>query len=278
MGKESTPVDVALAKIARAQHGAITSKQLAAAGVSSSAASRRARAGRLHRIYQGVYSVGYRGISQEGRWMAAVLTGGERAVLSHVSAAELWGLLRPQQGPIHISIPGRTGRRPRKGIRTHRPAELASKAVSQHKGIPATTPARTIDDIRKIVSPAELRHAIRQAEVRGLRIGLEKTGEGTRSELEYLFLRLCERHGLPAPEANVRIGPRIVDFLWRDQRVIVETDGYRYHRGSQAFEDDHDRDLDLRTLGYDVVRLTYRQVTATPGRAAAAVVNALRKG
>jgi Protein of unknown function (DUF559) len=77
-------------------------------------------------------------------------------------------------------------------------------------------------------------------------------------------MRLCERHKLPAPEVNVRLGPRIVDFLWREQRVVVETDGYRYHRGSQAFEDDHDRDLDLRTLGYDVVRLTYRQVTSTP--------------
>jgi very-short-patch-repair endonuclease len=82
---------------------------------------------------------------------------------------------------------------------------------------------------------------------------------------------------LPAPEVNVRIGPRIVDFLWREQRVVVETDGYRYHRGSQAFEDDHDRDLDLRTRGYDTVRLTYHQVTETPERAAAAVAEALRR-
>ncbi len=74
----------------------------------------------------------------------------------------------------------------------------------------------------------------------------------------------------------MRIGPRIVDFLWPKQRVVVETDGYRYHRGSQAFEDDHDRNLDLRTLNYDVVRLTYRQVTAAPERAAAVVAEALR--
>jgi very-short-patch-repair endonuclease len=149
--------------------------------------------------------------------------------------------------------------------------------VTWRLGIPVTTPAQTIADLRRIVSPAELRSAIRQAGARGLRIGSKGTGEKTRSELEHLFLRLCERHRLPAPEVNVRIGPRVVDFLWRQQRVVVETDGYRYHRGSQAFEDDHDRDLDLRTLGYDIVRLTYRQVTATPERAAAAVADALRR-
>lgn len=209
--------------------------------------------------------------------MAAVLTAGERAVLSHMSAAGLWGLLQPRQGQIHVSIPSRTGRRTRKGIRIHRPVDLSSKSVSQRKGIPVTTPARTIDDIHRIVSPAELRHAIRQAEVLGLRIGLDETGERTQSELEHIFLRLCEQHGLPAPEVNVQIGSRIVDFLWREQHVVVETDGYRYHRGSQAFEDDHDRDLDLRNLGYDVVRLTYRQVTVSPERAASAVADALQK-
>ena len=108
-----------------------------------------------------------------------------------------------------------------------------------------------------------------------MRIEPRDTGERTRSELEHLFLRLCERNGLPTPEVNVRIGRRVVDFLWSEQRLIVETDGYRYHCGSHAFEDDHDRDLDLRARGYDVLRLTYRQVTTTPDRAIAAVADAL---
>lgn len=102
----------------------------------------------------------------------------------------------------------------------------------------------------------------------GLRTGLE-TDDRTRSELEHLFLRLCERRGLPRPEVNVRVGSRLVDFLWRERRLIVETDGYRYHRGSAAFEDDHERDLELRALGYDVLRLTYRQLTRDPDDVAA---------
>ena len=82
----------------------------------------------------------------------------------------------------------------------------------------------------------------------------------TRSELERRFLRLCRRHRLPTPEVNVRIGPFIVDFLWRDRALIVETDGYRFHRGRSAFEGDRARDVELKLRGYEVVRFTYRQV------------------
>ncbi len=138
-----------------------------------------------------------------------------------------------------------------------------------------TTPAKTLGDLKGVILPAQHRRAIRQAEVLGLKTGLA-TAEPTRSELEHLFLRLCEEHHVPRPEVNVRVGPFEVDFLWRAQRLIVETNGYRYHRGSQAFEDDHARDLDLHTLGYDVRHFSYRQVTATPQSVAAAVSQALR--
>ncbi len=74
-----------------------------------------------------------------------------------------------------------------------------------------------------------------------------------------MFLRLCRRHRLPLPEVNVRMGPFVVDFLWRRQSLIVETDGYRFHRGRQAFEDDRVRDTELRLTGYEVIRFTYRQ-------------------
>ncbi|MGB7685416.1 MAG: DUF559 domain-containing protein [Solirubrobacterales bacterium] len=126
-----------------------------------------------------------------------------------------------------------------------------------------TTPAQTIADLKSTVPAAEYRRAIRQAEVRGLRTGVEGS-DRTRSELEHRFLQLCRRTRLPKPKVNVRVGSRLVDFLWPEQRLIVETDGYRYHRGSAAFEDDHARDLELRRLGYDVLRLTFRQVTKDP--------------
>ncbi len=97
----------------------------------------------------------------------------------------------------------------------------------------------------------------------------------TRSELEHLFLRLCRRYRLPAPEVNVRVGSLLVDFLWPEQQLVVETDGYRYHRGPVAFEDDRNRDLELRERGYEVLRFSYRQVTAEAERVAAALRDGL---
>jgi very-short-patch-repair endonuclease len=90
----------------------------------------------------------------------------------------------------------------------------------------------------------------------------------TRSELEHLFLRLCKEHGLPMPEVNVRIDALLVDFLWRERQLIVETDGFKYHSGRAAFEDDRDRDLRLKALGFEVLRLSYRQVVEEPTRVA----------
>jgi very-short-patch-repair endonuclease len=209
--------------------------------------------------------------------MAAVLACGDGAVLSHRSAASLWRLLGPTGGPVEVSVPTTSGRAARPGIRLHRRITLGPRSVSRRSDIPVTTPAQTIDDLRGRVSPAQLRRAIRQAEVLGLATGLHGAAEPTRSELEHLFLRLCHRHRLPAPEINVKVGPYEVDFLWRDHKVVVETDGYRYHRGSQAFEDDHARDLQLRTQGYDVLRLTYHQVTAEPERAASVLARALER-
>ncbi len=117
---------------------------------------------------------------------------------------------------------------------------------------------------------------IRKAEVLGLRTELAPRAQPTRSELEDLFLGFCERFGFPPPEVNRMIGGREVDFTWPDLKVAVETDGYRFHRGALAFENDHDRDLDLRAAGYDVVHLTWRQLTRKPDRCAAAVREALQ--
>jgi very-short-patch-repair endonuclease len=138
-----------------------------------------------------------------------------------------------------------------------------------------TKPAQTIVDLRGAVPPRELRRAIRQANVLGLPIGSEASRDRTRSDLEREFLRLCRKYGLPAPEVNVRIGPYLVDFFWRERRLVVETDGFRYHRGRQAFEDDRSRDLDLRSLGCDVLHFSYRQVSREPERVAASVDDAL---
>jgi very-short-patch-repair endonuclease len=93
---------------------------------------------------------------------------------------------------------------------------------------------------------------------------LKREDELTRSELEKLMLRLCRRHHLPQPEVNARLGPYEVDFLWRDQRVIVETDSWRHHGNRAAFESDRARDARLHSLGYRVLRFTWRQIRETP--------------
>lgn len=259
MRKEVAP-DSVVATVAARQYGAVSVTQLHEAGLSDAAVMRRVRGGRLHKLHRGVYAVGHIAPSIERGWVAAVLALGQGAVLSHRSAAELWELLPPQDQPVDVSLPSRNGRLRRQGIRIHRPHSLMPAEMTRRRGIPVTSPARTLADLRASVSARELRRAIRQADVLGLPTGPHVEPDRTRSELERRFLWLCRRHRLPKPIVNLRIGGMEVDFCWVEQKLIVETDGYRYHRGKAAFEDDRARDLSLRALGYEVLRLSYRQV------------------
>jgi very-short-patch-repair endonuclease len=283
--------DALIAKIAERQHGVISIAQARSAGVSDDAMRARVQAGRMHRLHQGVYAVGHEALSPEGRWIAAVLAVGRRpmrgnsvldywgAAVSHRSAAFLWGLLPVADGPADVVVSGDAGKGRRHGIRVHRSQSLVSTHVILRRGIPVTTPARTIADLRRAlsvgwpgsVSARDLRKAIRQASVIGLPIG-DEGGDRTRGDLERDFLRLCRRHRLPQPEVNVRIGPYLVDFFWRDRRFVVETDSYLHHRGRAAFQDDRGRDLELVRRGYEVLRLSERQLEAESEQAAAVLV------
>jgi very-short-patch-repair endonuclease len=174
---------------------------------------------------------------------------------------------------MDVSVPSRGGRERRKGIRIHRSASLTPRMTTQRAGIPVTTPARTLLDLRRCVTAAELGRARRQAEVLGYPLGDAATIEPdlTRSELERRFLQLCRRHRLPSPEVNAPVGNYVVDFLWRRSRLIVETDGYRYHRGQATFEHDHARQARLVAAGYEVLRFTWRQIADDPTEVIAAV-------
>jgi very-short-patch-repair endonuclease len=265
--------DRAIARIAANQHGVVSLEQLRAIGLDSNAISYRVRIGRLHRIHRGVYAVGHKRLSFEGRCKAAVLACGPAAALSHRAAAGLWGMLPPPGGVLDVTVPRRGGRKRRRDIRVHRSLSLHPAQTTLRMGIPVTTPARTLSDLRRCATPDELSKARRQAELRGYRIGETGGGEHelTRSELERRFLRLCRRHRLPAPEVNVWIGEFVVDFLWREHRLIVETDGYRYHRGWAAFEHDYRRQARLVAAGFDVLRFTWNQVIVEPEEVLAAV-------
>lgn len=302
MREENASPDSVVAEIAARQHGVVAVEQLLGARINKDGILRRVKAGRLFRVHRGIYSVGHSALSREGRWLAAVLACGRvdplrgtrqtmpvleywGAALSHRSAAELWGLLRPRDGPVDVSIRGDGGKAKRSGIRLHRSHLLLPAAVTSRTGIPATTPVKTIADLRRVsrgkrqlITPRELRRAVRQANVFGLPIEEGDRRRRERSDLEEDFVALCRRHRLPLPEVNVRIGEHLVDFLWRERMVVVETDGYIYHRGRAAFEDDRSTGLSLRAMGYEVVRIADTQIDEEPEQVADAVGAALRVG
>jgi hypothetical protein len=133
--------------------------------------------------------------------------------------------------------------------------------------IPVTTPRRTIEDLEGAIEPHLWRRAKRQAEFMKYRLRLPT--DRSRSDLEGDFLRFLARHGFPPPEVNVKVGKYTVDFLWPAHMLAVETDFFAYHRGNQAFEDDHERELHLRRAGYVVRRYTGAQLDNYPAEIAA---------
>ena len=247
MRKEIVKAELLIAQIAGRQHGVISSAQLLWAGLSPASIDRRVRSGRLHRLYRGVYAVGHRKISREGKWLAAVLACGTGAVLSHESAACLWGISPTCPPFARVTVPTPGGRSKRRGIVVHRSRTLGPRDTTRRKNIPVTSPARTRTDMGWGPEP-------------------------TRSHLERLFLNLVRRAGIPRPEVNVKVGPYTVDFLWRTECLIVETDGYEFHSSRASFERDRARDRYLQAHGFVVLRFTYREVTDDPE----AVVTSLR--
>jgi very-short-patch-repair endonuclease len=291
--------DRGIAARAASQHGVVSRAQLRALGLSDSAIARRVSAGRLHRVHAGVYAVGHPLLSTKGRWLAAVLACGPDAALSHASAAALWGLRRSDAVIIDVTVP-RTGARSRPGLRIHRPRVLAREETITEDGIAVTTPARTLLDLAATLRERELHRALDQAEIRELtdypalaamahahagHRGAAKLARAlrehyagttlTRSELEELFLALCREHGLPRPAVNAHVGTLEVDFLFPRERLVVETDGWRFHGHRAAFERDRRRDAQLTRAGYRTLRFTHRQIVTEPQAVAATVAGAL---
>jgi hypothetical protein len=196
-------------------------------------------------------------------------------MLSHASAAALWEFLRPIPGPVHVTVAAAVHRTPRPGLRIHRSRTLTPRDVTRRHGIAVTTPARTIEDLRGEVEDYLFRRALRQAELAGRRVPHLGHVRRTRSDLELLFLGFCDDHDLPRPLVNHRVHGHRVDFFWPEQRLAVETDSWDYHRGSVAFGDDHDRDLELRAHGITTRRYTGDQLEAAPDAVVADLREAL---
>jgi Transcriptional regulator, AbiEi antitoxin/Protein of unknown function (DUF559) len=279
MRAQTTPDDLAVAKLAAKQRGVVSREQLLALGFDRNAIRRRLERGRLHRLYRGVYAVGHTIVPRNGRYLAAVMACGQHAVLSHRSAAALWGI-RPSEAPrIDVTVPHTSGVWSAKAIVVHR-SRRAIQATT-HERIPVTTPGRTLADLATALTRRQLEKAVEMAEVLRLDIIVDADHPGakrlaaatahaltttTRSPLEDAFLELCDRHGLPRPLVNTWIEGFEVDFAWPDARLIVETDGHGTHGTRAAFERDRARDAQLTALGWRVVRFTERLVRNEPGR------------
>jgi hypothetical protein len=276
------PRDVAISSLADRQHGVVARAQLLALGLERRAIRRRLAAGRLHPIHRGVYAVGHTVLSRWGWSMAAVLAGGEGAVLSHRSAASLWALRRGSAARIDITVPFTSGVRGTQAITVHRARAPIESTVED--GIPVTTVARTLADLAEVVPRRALEKALETAEAhRKLdvaeidavaaahpgRLGpalVRKLVRGhdvestTRGSLEDAFLELCETHGIPRPAVNARIGPYEVDFCWPAARLIVETDSWRHHGTRAAFRRDAAKAAALTAMGWRVVRVVDEQI------------------
>jgi len=279
-------LDPLIATLAKRQRGYVTRQQLLDAGLGEQAIKYRLKTSRLIPVYAGVYAVGHLPTLPQDRAVGALLACGPGAVLSHGSAAALWGIFQRWEMPFEVTA---TSAHSRRGIRVHR-AALTRKDIRIQLGIRVTSPARTLLDncprlrdkaLTRAVNELRLQRHLRLTELaellerfprnRGasrLRPFLQPPGGLTRSEFEDAFLEFAERHGLPQPLVNTRIAGREVDALFAAERVIVELDGYKFHSSRERFERDRDGDAEMLAIGLATVRITWERMTQTPAREA----------
>jgi predicted transcriptional regulator of viral defense system len=283
-----------LADLASTQHGVVATWQLQDLGYGRNAVSKAAAVGRLHRVHQGVYAVGYRTLSWQGRCMAAVLAS-YPSVASHLSAAWLWGLLRYQPETIHLT--SRQTRRAKRSFVVHT-ADLARVDLARRERIPVTSLSRTILDVAvtsrqrtvrrhlqlaedlKVFDLREMEDLLArtkghrgQAKVRAAMELYDERPVFTRSGLEGRFLELVREAGLPEPSMNLFVAGFEIDAWWADQRFGVELDVYETHGSRLSFEEDRERDDALLHAGIETTRVTGPRLDREPD----AVVDSVRR-
>jgi hypothetical protein len=282
----------AIAQLARSQHGAVSRRQLLAAGLSDGMVNRRLAARRLERLHPGVYAVGGSAPTWEREAMAACLLLGPRATLSHTSAGRIWGIVPEASGPLEVLVPTcehRGGRR--RGIVVHRTRSLTSADRAIVRELPVTTVGRTLVDLsslgdrellaralddalcRRIATPGRLVATFDRVRLQGRRhaavlLELLETwvdGEGVDSVAEGAFLRRIRDAGLPAPVTRLKVfdaGLFVarLDLAWPDRKLALEVDGFRWHANPRAFAADAERANRLVALGWTVLRATPAQL------------------
>lgn len=292
-------IEGVIRELAVRQHGVATRQQLMAAGVGPHRVDGMLASGRLSCAHRGVYQTSPLP-TLHGRAMAAVLAGGSGALASHGTAALVHGI--PDPGipavPVHIVVP--RSRHPRlKSVVIHRVRDLHAADSAVVDGVPITTVARTLLDLTTVITRRELEQAVAaslrlrlvtKVELRDATVAhpqhrgspaLARLVEGdgdplfTRSKAEEKLLHLIRAARLPAPEMNVRVLGYEADFLWRQERIVAEVDGFAFHGSARAFGADRKRDADLTASGYRVLRFTWADVTRATTATAVRIAQAL---
>ncbi len=278
MRNKGLPRGRVMADLADRQHGVVSTRQLQAKGFSRAAISRAAASGHIFPVHRGVYAVGRSGLSLHGQCLAAVLGCGPDALLSHWSAAWLWGTFKGSPIPLHVTGP--IPRELRHPVRIHHSRVLADADRTVEDGIPVTAVPRVLLDLAARDRRGRLRHYMERAEeldlldLGAIQELLDRTrghhGWGrlrraaafyepppfTRSGFERRFLEALSAAGLPRPSVNFNVAGYEVDMYWPEQRFAVELDSYRTHGTQEAFGRDRLRQEDLLLDGVRMTRVT----------------------
>ncbi|HWE14035.1 MAG TPA: type IV toxin-antitoxin system AbiEi family antitoxin domain-containing protein [Solirubrobacteraceae bacterium] len=271
-----------MAIIAQRQHGNVTYAQLIGHGHTDASIGWRVRRGRLFRVHPGVYAVGRLPSTPLERAAAAVLACGPAAALSHRGALAVWGFATTWPAAFDVVVT--CDRRPQ-GITTHRYTNLTRRDIRVQLGIRATSPARTVLDCVPLLNVRDRTRTVNaalhtpfltQSQLADVRRRFPAhpgstlldpflDGNPTRSPFEDDFTAFCARQNLPRPQINIPVAGHTVDALFEPQRLIVELDGWEFHRDRQTFESDRDRDADTLAAGYRTLRITWDRLHQHPG-------------
>lgn len=283
--------------IARRQHGTITHAQLLEARASRDQIKRWAARGLLHRVHTGVYRLGHRAPSTEATYLAAVLACGAGAALSGFAGAYLYEAHSPRRPPAPTVLTARDRRV--RGVIVRRTRSLEAEDIRWHRGVPVTTPARTVvdlaalagrDTLSEIAHRFRVRHGLeadavaavvaRRGWVRGaanLRAIYVGDAEIILSRLERRFVDLLRDHRLPLPRTNRPAGSFYVDCRWPELRLTVELLGFRFHASRHAWERDQRRAREAYARGDEFRAYTWDDVTQTPAVVLAELSPLLRR-
>ena len=281
-------LDPEILDLARRQHGHVARWQLLELGASDGLIRGRLASGAWVTVHVGVYCIGPRRNDPISRAAAAVLACGRGAALSHASAASLWGFVSRWSFPLEVTS---KDRRDRPDISTHRCQSLQPRDVTRQHGVSTTSPARTVLDIAPRLTAKQLTRLVNDARHDGhlrpsslqdvmdrnrfhpgtklLEPFVDSPHNPTSSGFEDDFLAFVDKYGLPRPEINFPFNGRKLDAFWPEHGVIVECDGWEFHKDREMFEDDRERDADHLDHGLITVRITKRRLTAMPDREAA---------